>query len=137
MAPVQTDKTTESLAEVVKELRNVVTDKPLTAAEINDAKERQVKTLAGRWETSASVESALGEIETYGLPKDYYATYADTVRYASEAQVNAAAKKFVNPNQLVWVVIGDRVKIEAGIRELKLGVIRILDADGRPKGFTP
>ena len=137
MAPVQTDKTKESLAEVVKELRNVVTDKPLTAAEINDAKERQVKTLAGRWETSASVESALGDIETYGLPKDYYATFADTVRSASEAQVNAAAKKFVNPNQLVWVVIGDRVKIEAGIKELKLGVIRILDAGGRPKGFTP
>ena len=137
MAPVQTDKTKESLAEVVKELRTVVTDKPLTAAEVNDAKERQVKTLAGRWETSASVESALGEIETYGLPKDYYATYADTVRYASDAQVNAAAKKFVNPNQLVWVVIGDRVKIEAGIKELKLGVVRILDAEGRPKGFTP
>ena len=137
MAPVQTDKTKESLAEVVKELRTAVGDKPLTAAEINDAKDRQVKTLAGRWETSAAVASALNEIETYGLPKDYYATYADAVRNASDAQINAAAKKFVSPSQLVWVVIGDRAKIEAGIKELNLGAIQILDADGRPKGLTP
>ena len=137
MAPVQTDKTKESLAEVAKELRHAVAERPLTAAEISDAKDRQVKTLAGRWETSASVASALGEIETYGLPKDYYATYADAVRNASDAQINAAAKKFVAPSQLVWVIIGDRAKIEAGIKELKLGEVRILDADGRPKGLTP
>jgi zinc protease len=137
MAPVQTDKTKESLAEVSKELRAAVSDRPLTTAEINDAKDRMIKTLAGRWETSASVASALGEIETYGLPKDYYATYADAVRNASEAQVNAAAQKFVTPGQLVWVVIGDRAKIEPGIRALNLGEVTILDADGRPKGLTP
>src|SRR5688572_787584 len=77
MAPVQTDKTKESLSEVVSELRAAVASRPLTAAEISDAKDRSIKALAGRWETSAAVASALGEIETYGLPKDYYATYAD------------------------------------------------------------
>ena len=133
MAPVQTDKTKESLSEVVKELRAAVADRPLTSAEINDAKDRSIKTLAGRWETSASVASALGEIETYGLAKDYYVTYSDAVRNATDAQVNAAAKKFVNPTQMLWVVIGDRAKIEAGIKELNLGEVVQLDADGRPK----
>ena len=95
--PVQTDKTKESLAEVVRELRRGVADKPVTAAEIADAKDRMVKQLAGRWETSASVAGALSEIETYGLPKDYYATYADVLRKASDADVNAAARKFVMP----------------------------------------
>ena len=137
MAPVQTDKTKESLAEVVKELKGAVTDRPLTTAEINDAKDRQIKTLAGRWETSASVASALGEIVTYGLPDDYYTTYSDQVRNASDAAVNAAAKKFVNNDQMVWVVIGDRAKVESGIRELGLGEIVLLDADGRPKSPTP
>jgi zinc protease len=137
MAPVQTDKTKESLAEVVRELREAVADKPVTAAEIADAKDRMVKQLAGRWETGGAVAGALSEIETYGLPKDYYATYADVLRKASDAEVNAAAKKFVAPNQLVWVVIGDRAKIESGIKELKLGDIQILDADGHPKGMMP
>ena len=44
--------------------------------------------------------SALGEIETFGLPKDYYATYADAVRNVSDAQVNAAAKQFVDPGRI-------------------------------------
>ena len=122
---------------MVKELRAAVADKPLTAAEISDAKDRSIKTLAGRWETSASVAAALAEIETYGLPKDYYVTYSDAVRNASDAQVNAAAKTFVTPNQMLGVVIGDRARIEAGIRELHLGDVVQLDADGRPTGLTP
>jgi zinc protease len=137
MAPVQTDKTKESLSEVVKELKSVVAERPLTTAEINDAKDRQIKTLAGRWETGAAVSSALGEIVTYGLPDDYYTTYSDQVRGATDAQVNAAAKKFVNTGQMVWVVIGDRAKVEAGIKELNIGDIVLLDADGRPKTPTP
>jgi zinc protease len=73
----------------------------------------------------------------FGLPDDYYVTYADQVRKATDAQVNAAAKKFVDPSRLTWVVIGDRAKIESGIKELKLGEVMLLDADGRPKSAVP
>jgi zinc protease len=137
MAPVQTDKTKESLQEVVKELRSAVADRPLTTSEINDAKDRQIKRLAGRWETGGAVVNALGEIVTYGLPDDYYVTYGERGRGSADAQVNAAAKKFVLPDRFVWVVIGDRAKVEAGIKELNLGDIVLLDADGRPKNPTP
>ena len=137
MAPVQTDKTKESFSEVVKELRQVVNDKPLSAAEIADAKDRNIKTLAGRWETGGAVIAALGEIVTYDLPDDYYAKYSDMIRAANDAAVNQAAKQFVNNDQLVWVVIGDREKVEPGIRSLNLGEIVQLDADGRPKSPTP
>jgi zinc protease len=51
--------------------------------------------------------------------------------------VNAVAKKFVDPSRLTWVVIGDRAKIEAGIKELNLGEIVLLDADGRPRSAIP
>ena len=137
MAPVQTDKTKESLAEVLKELKAVVADRPMTTAEIGDARDRQIKRLAGRWETGAAVASALGEIVTYELPDDYYTTYADQVRNATDLAVNAAAKKFITNDQLLLVVIGDRAKVEAGIRELGIGDIVLLDADGRPKNPTP
>jgi len=137
LAPVQTDKTKESLGEVVKELRGAIADRPLSATEIADAKDRMIKTLAGRWETSDAVASALGEIVTFGLPDDYYATYSDRVRGANDAMVNAAAKKFVASDQMVWVVIGDRAKIESGIKEVGLGDVVLLDADGRLKSPTP
>jgi zinc protease len=137
MAPVQTDKTTESLQEAVNELRAAVADRPLSAAEIADANDRQIKTLAGRWETGGAVAAALSEIVTYGLPEDHYATYATRVRQASDAQVNAAARAFVHPDRAVWVVIGDRAKVEAGIRALRHGDVVLLDPDGRPKSMMP
>jgi zinc protease len=37
---------------------------------------------------------------------------------------------------MVWLVVGDRAKIEAGIRELKLGEVVLLDADGHPKSTS-
>jgi zinc protease len=59
------------------------------------------------------------------------------VRAATDAQVNAAARKFVLSDRFVWVVIGDRAKVESGIKELNLADIVLLDADGRPKNPTP
>ena len=136
MAPVQTDKTKESLQEVAKELREVVAERPLAPQEISDAKDRSIKTLAGRWETSDAVTQALSEIATFGLPDDHYVTYANRVRRTTDAQVNRTARSFVIPDDVVWVVVGDRAKVESAIRELNLGQIVLLDADGRPKDTT-
>ena len=38
----------------------------------------------------------------------------------------------LRPDQLVWVVVGDRDVIEPAIRELGYDDIRFLDADGNP-----
>jgi len=133
MAPVQTDKTRESMQEAMRELRAALSDRPLTRDEITAAQDRQIKTLAGRWETGSAVASALGEIVSFGLPDNYYATYSEQVLAASDARINAAARKFLRTDQLLWVVIGDRAKIEAGIRELGWGEVVMLDADGKAK----
>ncbi len=45
-------------------------------------------------------------------------------------QVNAEAKKAILPDRLVWVVVGDMSKVEADIRELNLGEVHKIDADG-------
>jgi zinc protease len=37
----------------------------------------------------------------------------------------------VKPDNLTWLITGDRQKIEAGIRDLKLGPVKILDNDGK------
>jgi len=136
-APVQTDRTKEATQEVIKELRAVVSDRPLTADEVNDARDRQTKTLAGRWETGASVSRALQEIVTYDLPDDFYETYSQRVRAVTDGQVNAAAKRFVTPDKVVWVVVGDRAKIEAGIRDLHLGEVKLLAPEGPPEPGRP
>jgi zinc protease len=45
---------------------------------------------------------------------------------------NALAKKIIQPDHLVYVVVGDMAKVEAGIRELNIGEIHKIDADGNP-----
>jgi zinc protease len=53
---------------------------------------------------------------------------------ATLASVNTAAKKYTVPNTTMLLLVGDRSKIEAGVRELKLGEIVILDAEGKLAG---
>jgi zinc protease len=133
-APVQTDKTKEALIELQKELRGILTDRPPTPAEIARAKSELTLTLPGTWETMDAISRALGNIVTFGLDDRYYDSYGDKVRSQTAATVGAAAKAVIHPDNLVWVVVGDRSKIEAGIRELNLGEVKFIDADGKPLG---
>ena len=136
-APVQTDKTKESLAELVKELHDVASTRPLSDSEVQGAKDRETLTLAGRWETGSAVSGALQEMATYGLPDDYYQTYASHIRALSASDIGKAVSDFVKPDHEVWVVVGDRAKIEAGIRALGLGEVSFLDANGKVESATP
>ncbi|MDZ7290421.1 MAG: insulinase family protein [candidate division KSB1 bacterium] len=129
-APVQSDKTKESLSEMLKELRDIVGSRPITNEEFVKVQSNQTLQLPGRWETMAAVGGAISQIVQYGLPDNYFQTYAEKVRALKLADVSAAAKKVVHPDNLVWVVVGDRSKIEAGVRELGLGEIRFIDTEG-------
>jgi zinc protease len=72
----------------------------------------------------------------YGLPENYFETFVSQVNAMNTDKTLAAARKALRPSGLVWVVVGDRAKIEAGLRELNLGDIRLLDADGNPMAGT-
>ena len=129
-APVQTDKTMESMAEIRRELTGYLGDAPATDEEINKVKSNNTLSLPGRWETAAAVLRDIGEIVTYDLPDDYWDTYADSVRNVSAGQISEAADAVIKPENMIWVIVGDREKIEPRIRELELGEITFLDVDG-------
>ncbi|HQZ82194.1 MAG TPA: pitrilysin family protein [Pyrinomonadaceae bacterium] len=129
-APVQTDKTKESVSEVKKELADILTDKPITPAELDRAKGTLTKSLPGRWETNDRVGASIGDIVQFGLAPDYFSTYADKVNGLVVTDLNNAAKEVINNNAIVWVIVGDLSKIESGVRELNLGEVHIIDADG-------
>jgi len=131
-APVQTDKTKESLVEVNKELRAILTDRPVTAEELARIKANETLSLPGSRETLNEVGSSITELVQYGWPDDYYDTMTGKISALTTSDLDAAAKQVVHPDNLVWVVVGDRAKIEAGIRELGYGEIRFIDADGNP-----
>lgn len=131
-APVQTDKTKESIAELVKELNGIVGSRPVAPEELIKAQASLTLTLPGSWETMGALGSSIGNIVRYGLDDRYYDTYGNKIRALKVGDMVPAAKIAIQPEKLVWVVVGDRAKIEAGIRELGLGEIRVIDADGKP-----
>ncbi len=130
LAPVQTDKTSEAMAELRREIEEIRHDRPATPDEIAKVKDRRTLSLPGRWETASAVLGSLVEIVRFGLPDDYWDSYADAVRGLSEEEIHRAAVEVVNPEGLIWVVVGDRGRVEAGIRGLEIGPIVALDADG-------
>jgi zinc protease len=131
-APVQTDKTKESVVELDKELRGIIKDRPIQPDELSRAQASLTLTLPGSWETMDALAGAIVDIVSFGLDDRYYDTFADKVRAQTIPSLTAAAAEVVHPDKLVWVVVGDRSKIEAGLRELNLGEIRLIDSDGRP-----
>ena len=130
MAPVQSDKTKESLAEMVKEFRDVLRAKPVTDEEVAKMQEAVTRAMVGERETKNGVMADMLAISRYGLPEDYFTTYSDRVNRLKKSDVNAIAERILRPERMIYVIVGDRAQIEKGIRELNLGDVQLLDADG-------
>jgi zinc protease len=134
IAPVQTDKTKESMQEVAKEIKGLAGERPLAGEEFASIMRNMTLRLPARFETLDSLEGAAVRMINYGLPADYWARYASGVRGLTDAQLNAAARKFVRPGEVIWIVVGDLRKVEKGVRELGFGEVVRLNADGEPAG---
>jgi zinc protease len=130
VSPVQTDKTSESLQELVREYRDIAGGKPITAAELKAAVDNNTLGLPGGFETAGQLTNAYTNVVQYGLPEDYYNTYTEKVLALTPQQANALAARSFTPDRLVWVVVGDMSKIESGVRSLNIGEVRKIDVDG-------
>ena len=126
-AGVQTDKTAESLREFFKELDAI--RRPIPAEELEKAKNYVALQLPRSFETSGSLAASLSQVFIYGLPDDYFTTFTDRVRAVTPADAQRAAERYIQPDRLAVVVVGDRKAIEPGIRALNLGPIRVVTID--------
>jgi len=132
LAPVQTDKTKETLEELVKDYKAIVGPQPITEAELKDSQDYATLRLPGSFETVGQLSGAYKAILEYNLPQDYFQTFTSRVMAMTPAEANAIAQHMILPDHLIWVVVGDMSKVEAGIRSLNLGEIHKIDADGHP-----
>ncbi|MFA0809805.1 M16 family metallopeptidase [Microbulbifer epialgicus] len=130
-APVQTDKTTESLQELQKELRAYISQKPAGKDELEKVKSKRVNELPGRFETINAVSGAVSNMITYERPLDYMNTYADQIRSIEVNTIHKLAQEIIKPDQFTWVIVGDKSKIEEGIRKLNIGPMIQLNVDGK------
>ncbi|TNE48017.1 MAG: insulinase family protein [Bacteroidetes bacterium] len=128
-APVQTDKTKESMQEVMKEMNLIIGEKPITEAEFDKTKQNTVMGMSGMWETNNAVNNSACNLVKYGLSDDYWKTYAQGVQNLTLKDARLTAKSIVKPDDLGWFMAGDAEKVLPGLQELGLEVIQ-LDASG-------
>jgi len=135
-APVQTDKTKESVQEVIKEVNSFVGDKQMTQAEFDKTKQNTVLGMAGMWETNGAVNNSARTLVKYGLADDYWKTYSSRVQNLTLKDVQNVAKTIVQPGNLGWFLAGDAQKTLPGLQQLGLEIIQI-DADGKVVSKKP
>ncbi|MGB3852372.1 MAG: pitrilysin family protein [Tunicatimonas sp.] len=129
-APVQTDKTKESIQEIQKEFDGFVGDHPIKQEEFDKVQKNSTLQLSGRWETNRAVGSSLNEIVKYDLADDYFQTYGERMKDLSLDDARALSKQMVQPQKLQWFVVGDKEKVLPGLKELGMDRIVMIDADG-------
>jgi zinc protease len=131
-APVQTDRTGDSVAELLRELRAFTTTRPVTAKEMQDAIAAETRRLPGRFQTSRAVLGSLVSSARYGRPLDYAATLTAHYEALQLDELRAAARQVVQPDALVWIIVGDLAKIRPQIEPLEIAPVEIWDDSGRP-----
>jgi zinc protease len=130
-AQVRTDVTAPAAKELFAELNRITTDPP-TAAELKLAQDSQIRSVPGQFETAKGTSARIGQIFIYKLPEDYYAALPGQLAAVKPQQVTQAAIDHIHPGQMIVVAVGDRAKIEPGLKELNLGPIEYRDAMGNP-----
>ena len=101
------------------------------AAELSLAKDSQSRSLPGMFEASSGAAGALSEIFLYNLAPDYFTKLPERLNAVTADDAEAVAKKYLHPDQMILICVGDRAKIEPDLVKLDLGAIEIRDADGK------
>jgi zinc protease len=127
---VQTDKTADALREIARELREVATTRPPTAAEIAAAKNAMLLGLPAYLQDPTGPLGMYRQTYEYRLPDDYWNGYIQTIEAYTTADIDAAARRLYRPNELTWFVVGDLGKFEAEVRKLNLGDVQVMNENG-------
>jgi zinc protease len=128
---IRTDVTGPAVDEIFKEVRGMV-EKPISADELQKAKDSLANSLPGAFESSANAVANFSNVFIYDLGLDYYTRYAEQVNAVTTDQTLAVSKKYLVPGNMVVVAVGDRSKIEPELKKLNLGTIEIRDTEGKP-----
>jgi zinc protease len=97
-----------------------------------DARNQRVRGYAQQFESLNRVTGEVVSLWTVGLPVTELDRAPGEWQKASLPAVNGAAEKYATPSRATLLLVGDRSKIEAGVRELNLGDLVVIDAEGKP-----
>jgi len=133
-AGVQTAYTKESVIEFVKELNGIRGAIPISQEEFNINKESLIRSFPGGFETNGQIANQLSSLVTFGLPDTFYNEYSRNINAVNLQDVNRVANKYLTPDKMAILVVGDKTLIEPRLREIDAigSTIFLLDTEGNP-----
>jgi zinc protease len=120
-ASVQSDATAEAVSEIFSELRGIRDDRPVTAAELELGRAALTRGYPRNFETAEQVARAAAQLALFELPDDYFTTFVPRVLALDETDLTRAAQRYIDPSQLLTVIVGDRDKVGPSLERLALG----------------
>ncbi|HEX8636909.1 MAG TPA: insulinase family protein, partial [Pyrinomonadaceae bacterium] len=130
-ADVQTAVTKESVQEFLKEINGIRGAIPITQQELEYNKQSLIKAYPRGFETVGQISGQLSNLVTYNLPDSYFNDFISKVNAVTLSDVNRVANKYLTPDKLAIVIVGDRKVIEPGLKELSYPIV-VLDTEGNP-----
>jgi zinc protease len=131
-AEVSTAKTDSALIEWMRELRGLGRARPTTPEELRFALTNRIAGLPGRLETLSDLAAMLADLVSNNVPLDYFERYVAVASALTTASVDSVARRYVDPDHQVIVIVGDRRRIEGPLRAARIAPITIVDGEGVP-----
>lgn len=128
-AAVRTNVTDSSLIEFFKEIRRIRTE-PVDSVELDRARAYLALSLAGEFETTSQVANQVADLLQFNLPLTWYNDFVPRIMAVTAADVQRVARKYLNPDRMTVVVVGDVAAIRPGIEALHYGPVSVVDLTG-------
>ena len=128
---VQSDKTMESMQEIMRELEEYVSTRPATTEEVDRIKLNRTRSLPGTFSSNRGFLSSIVTSDSYGLPFDHAQSAALRINEVSLDQVNERVRQMIRPGELTWIIVGDLEQIEEKVRSLNYGDVEVWDGFGK------
>ncbi|PZN93586.1 MAG: peptidase M16 [Alphaproteobacteria bacterium] len=120
-APVQADRTGDSIAAMIADVKALTAGKPIVQAERDNSIENTVRSLPGDFESGGALLGAIEKNAVYGRGDDYYGKLVPRLQALTPAQLNDAAR-ILSTDNFTWIVVGDRKLVEPQLKQLGLPV---------------
>ena len=130
-ASVKAAATDSAVYELFHEFNRIINE-PITEEELAEAKAYTAGSFSRSLESSGAIANFAINIDKYNLPKDYYKNYLKRLEAVTVADVQAAAKKYIRPNNAWIVVTGDKSHAEGLLPYASDNTIHYYDYNANP-----
>jgi zinc protease len=131
---VTREKTDSSLIEAMKEIRGMTGSKPATTEELTAARNSLTLSLPSDMQSDAGLLFVVSRIVDNNLPRDWWSQYIAQVNATTAGDVAAMSSKYMDPDHLIILVVGDGAKIGAAVRATSIAPVVMLDKTGKKIG---